>query len=77
VVPLGVGAHEGFRGPFTIADFAASPAVAYQDTAVRGQVIEDSEDLMSLAVLWETLKAEALPRGASLDLIGEVAQTWT
>lgn len=77
VIPLSVGAHEGFRGAFTIADFANAPGVAYQDTAVRGQVVEDGDDLMSLVLLWETLKAEALPRRASLELIEEVAETWT
>lgn len=77
VIPLAVGAHEGFRGPFIIADFADAPSVGYQDTAVRGQVIEDSDDLISLAVLWETLKSEALSRSASLDLMEDVASTWT
>jgi hypothetical protein len=44
---------------------------------MTGQVIEYSDDLISLTVLWETLKAEALPCSASLELIQEVAQTWT
>ncbi len=77
VIPAAVGAHEGFRGPFIIADFADAPSVGYQDTAVRGQIIEASEDLMSLAVMWETLKSEALSRSASLDLMEDVASTWT
>ena len=78
VIPAGVGAHEGMRGgAFIIADFGDAPSAAYQDTAARGQIIEDSDDLISLTVLWETLKAEALPRSASLELIQEVARTWT
>jgi transcriptional regulator with XRE-family HTH domain len=77
VIPASVGAHEGFRGPFTIADFADAPSAGYQDTAVRGQVVEASEDVMALAVMWETLKAEALPRSASRDLMEEVARAWT
>jgi transcriptional regulator with XRE-family HTH domain len=77
VIPASVGAHEGFRGPFTIADFAGAPSAGYQDTAVRGQVIEASEDVNALAVMWETLKAEALPRSASRELMEEVARSWT
>lgn len=78
VIPAGVGAHEGLRGgAFMIADFGDAPSAAYQDTAARGQIIEYSDDLISLTVLWETLKAEALPRSASLALIQEVAGTWT
>lgn len=78
VIPAGAGAHEGLRGgAFMIADFGDAPSAAYQDTAARGQIIEYNDDLISLTVLWETLKAEALPRSASLELIQEVAATWT
>jgi hypothetical protein len=51
--------------------------VAYQDTAVRGQIVDDAGDVASLMILWDTIKAEALPRAASLQLIEEVAKSWT
>jgi len=76
VIPTSIGAHEGFRGPFTIAELEGAQSVAYQDTAVRGQVIEDAEDIASLVVAWDTIKAEALPRSASLALAEEIAKTW-
>jgi hypothetical protein len=77
VIPTAQGAHEGFRGPFIIADFKDHPAVAYQDTAVRGMIVDESEDVDSLMVLWDTLRSVALPVAASLELIEEVAKTWT
>ncbi len=78
VIPTSVGAHVGLQGgAFVIADFDDGPSVAYQDTAVRGQVIEDSDDVASLVVAWDTIKAEALPRSASLALAEEIAKTWT
>jgi transcriptional regulator with XRE-family HTH domain len=78
VIPASVGAHEGLRGgAFVIADSDEAPSLAYQDTAARGQVIEDAEGIAGLTVLWDTLRAEALPRAASLQLIEEVAKTWT
>jgi transcriptional regulator with XRE-family HTH domain len=78
VVPTSVGAHVGLQGgAFVIADFDDGPSVAYQDTAVRGQVIEDSDDVASLVVTWDTIKSEALPRAASLALVEEIAKTWT
>lgn len=78
VIPANVGAHEGLRGgAFVIAEFADDPRVAYQDTAVSGQIVESPEGIASLAVLWDTLKSEALSRAASLELIEEVAKTWT
>jgi hypothetical protein len=78
VIPLDAGAHQGLNGgAFVIADLPNAPAVAYQDTASRGQVIEDVEDIDALTVTWDTLKSEALPRTASLKRIEEVATTWT
>jgi transcriptional regulator with XRE-family HTH domain len=78
VIPAVTGAHEGLRGAgFIIADLKDAPAVAYQDAAVRGQVIEYTDDIASLMVMWDTLKAEALPRSASMKLMEEAAKTWT
>jgi transcriptional regulator with XRE-family HTH domain len=77
VIPTGTGAHEGFRGPFIVADFAAAPSLAYQDTAVRGQIVEDADDIAALMSLWDTLKSEALPRSASVVLMEEAARQWT
>jgi Domain of unknown function (DUF5753) len=53
------------------------PPVAYQDTAVQGQIIDSADDVASLMVLLDTIKSVALPRAASLELIEEVAKTWT
>ena len=79
VIPLSTAAHQGLNGgAFIIADFpAGKPPVAYQDTASRGQVIEDEDDIETLAMLWDTLKSEALPRTATLALMREVESTWT
>jgi transcriptional regulator with XRE-family HTH domain len=78
VIPATVGVHDGFPGAgFIIADFDGAPYVAYQDTPVRGQVIEDGDDIAVLMATWDRLRAEALPRTASLDLMEEVAKTWT
>jgi hypothetical protein len=61
-----------------IADFAAEdgPPVGYIDTAVAGQIVESADDTRALAALWDTLKSEALPRSASLELIEEAADLW-
>jgi transcriptional regulator with XRE-family HTH domain len=75
VIPMAQGAHEGFRGPFVIAEFAGSPHVAYQDTAVQGQIVDRADDVASLMALWDTIKSVALPVATSLELIEEVAKT--
>jgi transcriptional regulator with XRE-family HTH domain len=77
VIPLSVGAHQGMSGNFVIAEFDTARPIAYQDTAARGQIIEDADDIEAITVMWDTLKSEALPRSASLELVEEVAKTWT
>jgi Domain of unknown function (DUF5753) len=78
VIPLASGAHQGLNGgAFVIADIPDAPAVAYQDTARSGQVLESADDIEALTLTWDTLKSEALPRAASLSLIEEAAETWT
>ena len=77
VIPLAAGAHEGMRGgAFVIADFEDAATIAYQDTAVSGQIIEDASEADALAHTWDTLRLEALPRAASLRLIEETAGQW-
>jgi transcriptional regulator with XRE-family HTH domain len=78
VLPASLGVHDGLPGAgFLIADFDGSPSAAYQDTAVRGQVIEDADDVSVLAATWDRLAAEALPRKASLSLMEDVLETWS
>jgi transcriptional regulator with XRE-family HTH domain len=78
VVPLAAGAHEGMRGgAFVIAEFDDAATIAYQDTAVSGQIIEDASEASALAHTWDTLRLEALPRAASLSLLEETATQWT
>lgn len=78
VVPATAGAYWGLRGPFILASFDdGSPDVAYQDAAVFAQFLEASTDIAAITGAWDTIKADALPRGASLQLIEEIAATWT
>lgn len=78
VVPATTAVHEGLRGAgFVIAHFDDTAPAAYLDTAIRGLVIEDSDDINALMATWDKLRAEALPRSASLDLMEEVAKSWT
>ncbi len=78
VLPASLGVHDGLPGAgFVIADSDGAPSAAYQDTAVRGQVIEDADDVRVLAATWDRLAAEALPQRASLSLIEDVLETWS
>jgi transcriptional regulator with XRE-family HTH domain len=78
VIPLDAGAHEGLRGgPFILAESSDAPDVAYQDTAVSGQIIEDQDAVKELAQLWDTLQRVTLPEAMSLSVIEKAVQLWT
>lgn len=78
VIPAATGAYEGLNGGgFAIADFKNELSIAYQETAVHGEVVHDAEQVATLIHKWATLGTEALPRKASLALLEEAAKSWT
>jgi hypothetical protein len=78
VVPAEVGVHAGLLGAFIVAGFDGAPSTLYAETAVEGQTIEKPALVGKAALAFDQIRAEALPRGASRDLIGKVAeQRWT
>jgi transcriptional regulator with XRE-family HTH domain len=78
VIPAATAAHDGVNGGgFAIADFEDGPGLGYQETALRGVPITDPKDVMGLAVAFDRLRAEALPRAASLALLEEALTTWS
>jgi transcriptional regulator with XRE-family HTH domain len=77
VIPYSVGAYEGVNGAFVIADFASAPSIVYLETALTGLVVERPEDVAAVTLTYDTLKSEAMPRAASVELLREVAKTWT
>jgi Domain of unknown function (DUF5753)/Helix-turn-helix domain len=77
VVPASAGAHVGLSGAFVIAEFRDAPDVVYLDTAAQGQIADHPDIVKACDQVFDTLRAEALPPRASLDLIAEVRDTWT
>jgi transcriptional regulator with XRE-family HTH domain len=77
IVPASAGAHVGVGGPFAIAELRDTPEWAYLDTAAHGQITDHPETVKACAQVFDTLRAEALPPRASLDLIAGVRDTWT
>jgi transcriptional regulator with XRE-family HTH domain len=78
LIPEDAGAHEGlYGGGFAIADFKDAPSVAYQESAVQGQIVQDPEHVGTLMTRWTTLGTEALPRKASITRLEEAAKSWT
>jgi transcriptional regulator with XRE-family HTH domain len=77
VMPFATAAHPGLLGPFVVASFENGPDAAYLDNALDGQVTERRKQVGRVALLYDTLRSEALSPGASRDLIVRAVQEWT
>lgn len=78
VVPAEVGAHVGLLGAFAIASVDNAPATVYMESPDQGRTTEAPSVVAKVSETFDTLRAEALPRGASRDLIKKVAEErWT
>jgi len=78
VVPYGAGGHSGLLGAFIIADLDDSGIIVYMEDAAGGRVGEDAAVVAEVTLRFDTLRSEALPKGASRDLIVSVAkEKWT
>ena len=78
IVPADVGTHAGLLGGFFVGSFDDTPVIVYAETAVEGITIDKPALVSKAARAFERLRSEALPRGASRDLIRRVAeQRWT
>jgi Domain of unknown function (DUF5753) len=68
------GAHVGLLEAFAIAGLAGdAPGIAYLESPDEGQTSRDPVRVAKIVLKFETLRSEALPRGASRDLILKVA----
>ena len=77
IVPAEIGAHAGLLGGFAIASFDNARGTVYMESPDHGQTTELPSVVGRLSLTFDTLRADALPRGASRDLIGKVAeQRW-
>lgn len=76
VVPDGVGAYAGLAGAFILMK-GKSGEIAHVDSALRAHITADPDAVASLHNRWESLRGEALPHTPSIELITEIAKTWT
>jgi transcriptional regulator with XRE-family HTH domain len=77
VVPEQASAYAGLSGGFTIATTADGQQAAHLDTGVQGMTVLEPTLVGKAVHMFDMLRADALPRAASLDLITEAVTTWT
>ncbi len=74
VVPYSAGGHTGLLGAFVIADLDSSPGIVYVEDIADGRVFEDPGTVSRVTLRYKSLQSEALPKGASRELIARVAE---
>ena len=74
VVPDSAGGHIGLLGAFTIAEMADMSAMVFLENAADGQTVEDNDRISRVVAHFDALRGEALPVGASRDLIVKIAE---
>ncbi len=76
VIP-NTGAHLGLLGAFTVADLAGSPGIVNLEDIADGRVTEDAATVARSRYVFDTLRGDALSKGASRDLIeGVIQERW-
>ncbi len=77
LVPETVGAYPGLNGAFVLATPPDGDDVGYLDNQMHGTIVERTADVNSLRQTWESVRAEAMPHGATLAAISEAAKRWS
>src|SRR6266699_62576 len=76
VLPFSVGAHAATSGPFVIMKFPEAPdlGVVYLEGQTGGIYLETADEVARYTLVFEHLRASALPTTATMRLIEEVAR---
>jgi transcriptional regulator with XRE-family HTH domain len=78
VIPAEIGVHAGLGGAASIADREGGPTVIHQDSFATPQTTSAPEIVTRVRQRSDMLRCEALPRGASQELILKVLkERWT
>lgn len=74
VVPYAAGGHSGLVGAFIIAELPAAQSIVFMEDVLGGRVAEDATGVSEVALCFDALRSEALPRAASRDRIAKAAE---
>ncbi|MGX7669058.1 helix-turn-helix domain-containing protein [Plantactinospora sp. DSM 117369] len=77
VVPTSAGAYVGVNGPFVIATMTGGDDIGFLDDQIEGRLIERADEVARINRIWEIIRCEALSHQQSIELIQEVAESWS
>jgi hypothetical protein len=76
VVPYDARGHSGLLGAFVIADRPGDGSIVFIEDVTGGRVSEDAATVAEVALRFDALRSEALPKSASRTLMESVARKW-
>jgi transcriptional regulator with XRE-family HTH domain len=74
VVPLDAGAHPGLEGPLVLVARPGEPDVAYLEVQGQGRLVVASDEVDRYGLLYDLLRAVALPPDTSREMIAGCAK---
>ena len=77
VISAAAGAYGGLSGAFAIGTDQGADTVIYLETGIHGMVVHDPILIARAASVFDHLRAEALPRSQTLDLLAKAGERWT
>jgi transcriptional regulator with XRE-family HTH domain len=76
VVPYDARGHSGLLGAFVIADRPDAASIVFIEDVTGGRVSEDAATVAEVALHFDALRSEALPKRASRTFMESVAERW-
>ncbi|KJS62443.1 helix-turn-helix domain-containing protein [Streptomyces rubellomurinus] len=77
VVPFAAGAHSMLsNGLLNLMTFADAPPIAYSESSHSGQLLDDVTTVVKIRRAFDLMRAAALSKRASLDLVRSVAEEY-
>lgn len=77
IVPLVASSTAGLLGGFVLAQLQDGREIVYLDSAGKGQVTAQTREVRDIQLLYEAVRASALPHDGSLNRIKEWVEKWT
>ena len=76
IVPYDARGHSGLLGAFVIADRPNAASIVFIEDVTGGRVSEDAATVAEVALRFDALRSEALPKSASRTFMESVAERW-
>lgn len=77
LVPRSAGEYPGLGGPFILASMPDGSELGVISGQGRGEELHQSADLRRLQQVWEVSLGAALPQQESIELLREIAESWS